>query len=549
MPDFIIDDFSVPHPTKYFQKLVQDGKQGRQPTRFIIEGDLDTCIDLVPQAANLLNTMRRVNVQNLPVYGIGANSPQGYQIRCNLIAGQETVRIYSPMLKVRPRELPKPPPRRKRAGPFSPLMPAFEAVDANGNFIGLVLCVSGTWEPPYIFMTVPVDPNTGKPRLNPFGYENWPAGGPTGSPTDKGLSWDGSTKPFSGELPYKGWIDPVFGQLTDVPARGESVPQLNTIDNEVHIITIGPPYVSATFAAPPSPAGAATWAWWSQDFVYDVQSDITRSLKAAGVSLADFFSYNDVIGSGNQILYGQWYIGVIYLPPGYAGGATLPATLGEGDGVNSWTVKYAMNDLYFNKVIPIGQWNYPWGTITNKQMVAIFWGRQTAAPVNATAGSSLGWVTTAGVGMPLANGDWSAINQFEGSPPTQYIQEQININGQTYIITPVSVLNSSFQRAINVYPRYCDNNTFLISIQRGIQISPPLGADVAVTPTKWQYGIYRPGAGGGWTFPTEFPVAVTDSSSPIFGAHVISGVKGTNINPIYCLGTFRLVAGSLVQPG
>jgi len=91
------DDLTQPHPRRIFSLRVQDGKQRLLPTRFVLDGDLDRAMDLVPQGTQILNTMRRMNVQDLPQYALSPNLPSGIMIRSSVAFGQETVHIYVPI--------------------------------------------------------------------------------------------------------------------------------------------------------------------------------------------------------------------------------------------------------------------------------------------------------------------------------------------------------------------------------------------------------------------------------------------------------------------
>ncbi len=489
------------------------------PTKVtVVGGDSDSTNQNLKQVYPFVRNVRGMNLMDLEHFQYHSELPDGTVFSYKKVAGIESVLIEFPGI---PTQV------QKKELEVVNIIPAFEVVDSNGNFIGLVLCLSGTWAPPYQLVLVKVQ------NLNPFGYENWAAGGPTQSPTDKGLSWSGDTRPFEGDLPLKVfYTDTIHGQLIDLPARGESVPQL-TLDTNINTTSGGWQGSAATFDS-----GVSHGVWAQRPYTYAYERSYSGRLVAGGNVLKNYY-FTDIRQGGG---YAEVWDGV----DGGRAIAVLNArpapTSPSVDGQDSWTVKYSADTLNTVLSIPGG---YPGGTITAKNQSGTFWGDITISPINVTAGSKLDPNANKGDGGLVPIGDWTTMNAYLYGTLPQHIQEQINVSGNLFTITPLSLYNNTFENPIIVYPRYYDNNEFLISIQRGKQKAPPVGADVAITPTKWQYGIYRPGAGGGWTFPTEFPVVVTDPSSPVFGAHTIPNIQYED-NSVYCLGTFRLVQAKLV---
>ena len=118
---------------------------------------------------------------------------------------------------------------------------------------------------------------------------------------------------------------------------------------------------------------------------------------------------------------------------------------------------------------------------------------------------------------------------------TNNYQEDVRIDSSTF----PTLLGTEYAQEIYptaVYPRYWklgNGVEFLISIQR-----PNLPSPVQNT---WQYGIYRSNAQPIWLFDVQFPISNVDGAGAgPQGAHVIPGVTYQN-NPVYCLGTYRLV--------
>ena len=499
------------------------------PTQVTVIGDGSELTDQkLRQIYPFVRNVRAMNLEGLEQFQHQTELPDGTTFSYKKVWSKEEVIVTFPGVPVLPEK-----------GEISIVryIPAFEAVDQYGNLIGLVLCLYETWSPPYLFVpcnlyynSTAQSPYGAWTVLNPFGFENW-AAGPTNSPTDAPLYWDGSTRPFTGNLKDIVFFtspNSLVGQLTDLAAHGESVPQVNTTDNSINNISmLGGAYAYYTHETPPVPPITNTdiWVWWAQNFVYDSYNAETLTLQINGNLLGDFSYAYGLRGSGNQFLAGQHYINTI---DPYDGGLFVtpsepPSTPGVSGGVSSWTFSQTMDNLgYTLSGFPPGQSRYAWGTITDKQIGAAFWARMTNSPqVEFSFGTTFDSSLADGNGLCVSAGDYADW----ASPPvvTQYIEEKIYINGQTYIITPSTVDDSSFLRVINCYLRYYDTGILLASIQR--------------EHTKWQYGIYKNGI---WTFPTEFPIASTDPSSPIYNAHIIPRIQYQG-SPVYCLGTFRLI--------
>jgi hypothetical protein len=543
-------------PKHTFTICVPDFATGESRiVKTVLSGDVVTARNVLHMAVSQLRSLRSQNVNNLPQYAnrlriniqkadeSDMNAPSGATaayVVCSTNYGNEQIQIFAPL----PTSAPIP-----TLAEAQQIVPAFEALDANGNLVGVVLCMSGTWSTPYYF--VPIDEFSPKPDLslgptilNPFGYENWPTGGPTNSPTDAGLSWDGSVRPYAGNLKDILFaIDPTQGQLTDLVSDGEDLctsnftttatPGLGTWTGSLsynqeecgRCTTGGLPgtLVNATQSAP--------YQYIHEGLIFNnvVQNqgfDISLTASEFVESGIDVGMWWDVtVLSGGGIC---WPDASGSIPNPIVSIDTLNPAPCDPDGShqqagspslvsNITTIDYHGNTLIFQN---------EWSTITPKGFGLLF--RQQNRNLYAVKGFNVNpdpctWSTT-------RYGNFDNPNDYTSTWVESVLVDD-NIFPTDPTVGPFTYPEGTFPPDNDspsiVYPRYYrvgNKVYFLISVYRD---SPTYGQ-------RWQYGIYRSSSTPAWLFNVEFPAISS------FGPHVIPGIKYKD-QPVYCNGTFRLV--------
>lgn len=140
--------------TRYFN---QDG------IRFTVSGDIPEAKKAVLQAKLLLRKTELMNTEGLEQAWNSIRLENGTDIHVGINHGIKTAKIYSPPT---PKRLVKPkrPPRKE---PIVRYVPAFHTYDADGKWLGITVCMSGKWGPPYRFIKCDSD------KIYPFEYGFW----------------------------------------------------------------------------------------------------------------------------------------------------------------------------------------------------------------------------------------------------------------------------------------------------------------------------------------------------------------------------------------
>lgn len=524
--------------------------------RFIYTGDIQMAKKLNHMALGVLRAMRQENVNRLKQYSkstaftlhtpnsgpIEDGSPaksRFFTVVASVNHGIEEVivTVPPPLEVVAPIvEAGTPPP----VGSIK-IIPAFEALDVDGNFVGVVLCNSETWQPTYELIKVD-DFSVELSAFHPFGYENWRAG-KTDSPTDP-APWSMSVRPYVGTLEDLEFYNTAGRRLTALASKGENL--INQADTQ-QVGNVGdydrywnetggrPSYnrfildgffwvnmyctLCPTGLLDPGPSPV----WWSSVFTraiagYESLTTCIENYDAEMVNivtsgvLGSDLVINMNCGTGTPIVW--TFIGTYTLPAG-------TTVLGNYD-ISQTIIGDELE--YLNK----------WSTQTLTPNTGLLWGVEHVSTTYYFPDVSV---------LPPITTQNPSFNEYVIIDGVQYAT--VSAPGPYGIGSPVNVP----QTTRGVYPRYYTTedygNFFLISIHRNPMNPDVYGVEPDTAPEQWQYGIYRTEQSttgwSGWLFNTSFAVSNTDGSgSGPYGGHLIPDVT-YNEGPVYCLGTFRLV--------
>lgn len=130
---------------------------------WVLDGDTDRAMGVRPLAQKMMHVMKMQNVNNLDHVWYTHRMDDGTVIRVESLFGKDRAYVYCdpppPVSKGRVKE--------KRT---EYIVPAIEVFDVTGAFVGLVVCVSGTFEPPYVLVRLP---SYGQETIDPFNWNQW----------------------------------------------------------------------------------------------------------------------------------------------------------------------------------------------------------------------------------------------------------------------------------------------------------------------------------------------------------------------------------------
>ena len=180
---------------------------------WVLDGDTDRAMSVRPLAQKMMHVMKMQNVNNLDHVWYTHRMEDGTVIRVESLFGRDRAYVYcEPTMPVEKGRI------EKKLTEY--ILPAIEAYDINGGFVGLVICLSGTFEPPYEFL--PIDSYD---KIYPFKYGQW--------------RWWYDSKPFEGEMVrktiYYGGNNKNTKKIEDIPSTGEYLAAMESDVDEYEI--------------------------------------------------------------------------------------------------------------------------------------------------------------------------------------------------------------------------------------------------------------------------------------------------------------------------
>jgi hypothetical protein len=113
--------------------------------KITFRGDVSTAMDRADLALKLMFQTKMINTNNLDIIQGGRKWADGTEVRVLRQHGLDSAQIYVP-----PKPLVPVPGKKRWVEQF--IWPAFEVTDIDGNYVGIVICRGGGFEPPYEFV-------------------------------------------------------------------------------------------------------------------------------------------------------------------------------------------------------------------------------------------------------------------------------------------------------------------------------------------------------------------------------------------------------------
>ena len=121
-------------------------------TSVTLIGDTRKAREFLPEVKKMMFQLHLMNTGGLEQDWLTRQLPGGGYAQVNTRFGIDVAYVYIP-----PRHVFKQRGKRIVEIPTIRYVPAFHTVDANGIFVGLTICTSGKWGPPYLFVSCSED--------------------------------------------------------------------------------------------------------------------------------------------------------------------------------------------------------------------------------------------------------------------------------------------------------------------------------------------------------------------------------------------------------
>lgn len=179
---------------------------------FTLLGDIEQAKGLVGYAQKIMFLNEISNANNLEQAWNKRRFDNGAEVKVAVNHGRKSAEIYFPPIE---KIIPKPE-KKPRLISAPVLCPAFHTYDADKNWLGITICTSGKWGPPYKFIAAPRD------KIYPFEYGMWNTESGAVRPEDYDKRLVAVLPGASGELDY----------YSEVPAAHEYTSFADFFDGE-----------------------------------------------------------------------------------------------------------------------------------------------------------------------------------------------------------------------------------------------------------------------------------------------------------------------------